>query len=64
MCSSEELTLTRDKKKLAPVLEKWATEAEAETSKLGALIETNNSAKMERPKIGLEVPWNIMEFLK
>lgn len=64
MCASQELTLKRETKKVAPALEKWGIEAESETYKIGGALIDTNSAKIERPKIGLEVPYNIMEFLK
>jgi len=64
MCASQELTLKRDTKKVASALEKWGIEAESETYKIGGALIDTNSAKIERPKIGMEVPYNIMEFLK
>ncbi len=56
--------MKRDTKKVASALEKWGIEAESETYKIGGALIDTNSAKIERPKIGMEVPYNIMEFLK
>jgi len=54
MCSDKKIIFNRDKLRLAPLLEKWGVEAEAEKE----LFEKSHpqlekpSLKVERPKIG------------
>lgn len=54
MCQDQQVIFNRDKQRLAPLLEKWGIEAEAEKEKFEQMISTvaETGVKKERPKIG------------
>lgn len=64
MCSDEKIIFNRDKLRLAPLLEKWGVEAEVEKEEFDKIHPLEQTAlKVDRPKIGQEVPQKIMKFL-
>jgi hypothetical protein len=65
MCSDEKIIFNRDKLRLAPLLEKWGVEAISLRDEFEVMnLEDDPSIKVEKPKIGHEVPQKVMQFLQ